>query len=104
MMYAYKASDSKNGKSVKGFIEAQNPTEAASFLRDKSLVPIAITKHEGKTTISDILPFLRGHSGNDLIIFTRQLSSMLSSGLTLMQSMMILKEQMQKPAMKDMVN
>ncbi|MGH7245801.1 MAG: type II secretion system F family protein, partial [Candidatus Levyibacteriota bacterium] len=41
---------------------------------------------------------------SDLVLFTRQLSSMLTAGLTLMQSLSILKEQIQNDVMKEVVN
>lgn len=100
MKLNYKAT-SKEGKISQGLIEAKDVQEAAYFLRSRDLLPIKITPVEEKT-----LPFLsamKKTSNTDLVLFTRQLSSMLTSGLTLMQALSILKEQMQNEAMKDIV-
>ena len=100
MKLNYKAS-SKEGKISQGLIEAKDIQEAAGFLRARDMLPITITPVEEK-----IIPFLssfKKSSSTDLVLFTRQLSSMLTSGLTLMQALTILKEQMQNQAMKDVV-
>lgn len=102
MTYSYKAS-SRDGRIIKGFIEANNVNEAATFLRNRSLVPITIVK-QGAKGLNAILPFIKKQSNSDLVLFTRQLSSMLTSGLTLMQALVILKEQVQKESMKEVIN
>lgn len=102
MTYAYKAS-SRDGRIIKGFIEANNVSEAATFLRNKTLFPITIAKKEAKT-FSFSLPFFKKQNSSDLILFTRQLSSILTSGLTLMQALEILKDQVQRNSMKDVIN
>lgn len=102
MMFAYKAA-THEGKVAKGLIEAQNVTEAAAFLREKSYVPIEITKQETRQSLNPMVMFNRS-SNNDLILFTRQLSSMLTSGLTLMQALLILKDQTQKETMHNVID
>lgn len=102
MKLLYKAV-TRDGKTVGGVIEAKDSNEAASFLRTKGLLPTSIIpKKEGG--LSAFLPFLKKSSSKDLVFFTRQLSSMISSGLTLMQTLNILKEQVQNEAMKDIIN
>src|SRR3989344_3069831 len=91
MRLRYKAI-TKDNKIIRGLVDAKEINEAASYLRNKNLVPITITQ-EAKNSILNNLPFLGKIKGSDLIIFTRQLSSMLSSGLTLIKSLEILKEQ-----------
>jgi len=91
MRLRYKAI-TKDNKIIRGLVDANEINEAAIYLRSKNLVPITITQ-EAKISILNNLPFLGRIKGSDLIIFTRQLSSMLSSGLTLIRSLEILKEQ-----------
>ncbi len=101
MKLQYKAID-KNSKILHGIIEAKDPQEAASYLRNKGLLPVAITKQQ-KSDLLEFLPFFKKTSGADLVFFTRQLSSMISSGLTLMQSLNVLKEQVQNEAMQEII-
>ncbi len=91
MRLRYKAI-TRDNKIIRGLVDAKDISEAASYLRNKNLVPITITQ-EAQNSILKNLPFLGKIKKSDLVIFTRQLSSMLSSGLTLIRSLEILKEQ-----------
>lgn len=101
MRLTYKAVD-RQGKVSRGVVDANDITEAANYLRDKNLIPVQITREQ--KNILDELPFFNKASTNDLILFTRQLSSMLASGLTLMRALEILKDQLENQRMIDVVN
>ncbi|CAN5182295.1 type II secretion system F family protein [soil metagenome] len=98
MKLNYKAAK-QDGKIVTGLIEAKDAKEAAIYLRSQQLFPIAVSSEDAKT-IQDYLPFHKKFGFKDLVFFTRQLSSMLVSGLTLMQALSILRNQVQNPAMQ----
>jgi type IV pilus assembly protein PilC len=100
MKLVYQAVDSQ-GKTVRGLVDAKDTTEAATFLRQQKLLPVKITEPQTNTFLSGLLH--RKSASSDLVFFTRQLSSMLSSGLTLMQALQILKNQVQNPAMAEVV-
>lgn len=91
----------KDGKVNKGIIEAKDIEDAASYLRSKDMIPIQIFK-EQKGIFE--LPFLKRITANDIILFTRQLSSMLASGLTLMKALEILKGQIQNGPLLEVLN
>ena len=91
MRLRYKAISREN-KIIRGLVDANEINEAAIYLRSKNLVPITITQ-ESQNNFLKNLPFFGKIKSSDLIMFTRQLSSMLSSGLTLIRSLEILKEQ-----------
>ena len=97
MRLRYKAI-SKENKIITGLVDARNIAEAASYLRQKDLIPVRITKNTGDSILK-FLPFVSKVKASDLILFTRQLSSMLSSGLTLIRSLAILKEQTRNEVM-----
>lgn len=103
MKLYYKSVTSK-GKPIDGLIEARDPSEAAAYLRSKDLIPIKIIRQEaGKFKIP--MPFLGNKiRSSDLVNFTRQLSSMLTSGLTLLRSLEILKNQTGNKALVDVIN
>lgn len=97
MQYSYKAT-TVDGKMMQGFIDASDPGAAASYLRGRGFFPISIVvKKRGR--MGDLFSFGSKISNADLVFFTRQLSSMLASGLTLMQALNILKTQVEKPEM-----
>lgn len=94
----------KDGKSIEGIIEARDEKEAANYLRSKEFIPITISKGE-KTQLSDFIPsFSKKVKSRDIVIFTRQLSSMLTSGITLIRSLEIIKGQVTNSAMRDILD
>jgi len=103
MKLHYKAVTGK-GESIEGLIEAANPSEAAAYLRSKELVPIKIVKRQ-RSKIEELIPFIGNKvKKNDVVNFTRQLSAMLSSGLTLLRSLEILKNQVRNKALVEVID
>ncbi len=101
MRLRYKAI-SPDGKKVRGFVEAKEVKDAANYLRAKNLIPIDISKEEEY----DILKKFPGGGkvkSKDVVVFTRQLSSMLSSGLTLVKSLEILKDQITNKSFQETI-
>ena len=83
----------KEGKSIDGLIEARDEKEAANYLRSKDFIPIKIEKKE-KGSLRDLIPFFSSKvKSANVVVFTRQLSSMLTSGITLVRSLEIIKGQ-----------
>ncbi|HEX7042811.1 MAG TPA: type II secretion system F family protein [Patescibacteria group bacterium] len=101
MKIQYRAT-TKDGKLTQGVLDAKDIQEAAYFLRGKEMLPLSL-KEVSKQELPFASMFKKSNTA-DLVLFTRQLSSILSSGLTLMQALAILKEQIQNPVMKDVVN
>jgi type IV pilus assembly protein PilC len=100
MKLAYRAVNEK-GKIVHGLVEAKDEEEAASFLRKQEFVPIIIKAFNQNSSLRYLLN--RRSAKKDLVFFTRQLSSMLTSGLTVMQALTILRNQVQNPAMAEVI-
>lgn len=91
MRLRYKAV-SQDGKKIRGFVEAKEIKDAAYYLRQRNLIPIQISKDSDFELLKK-MPGVGKVKSKDVILFTRQLSSMLSSGLTLIKALEILKEQ-----------
>lgn len=103
MKLYYKAVDSK-GKSVDGLIEARSTGEVAMYLRSKELVPIKIVKKENNN-FENLIPLIGNKiKSKDIVSFTRQLSAMLSSGLTLLRSLEIYKSQTGNTALIEVID
>ncbi len=100
MKLYYRAVD-HDGKSITGLIDAKDAREVANYLRGHNLTPIKITP-VGKKGLAQ-LSFLSKPKLKDRIFFTRQLASMLTSGLTLMQALVIVKNQIPNPKMTEVV-
>lgn len=101
MEYSYVAID-KEGVKQKGKLEANDQKEVVEYLRLKGYTPISV-KDLVKRQASLFAYFSRVKE-NDIVLFTRQLSSMITTGLTVIESLNILKQQNNKPLMQKIVD
>jgi type IV pilus assembly protein PilC len=95
-IFNYQARNTHN-EEVKGKIEAQNPAQAAGILRSRGLLIIGI-KSQNQDSLAAITNFLFGIKQDEIVNVTRQLSTMVTAGLPLIQALNIL-EQQSKPAL-----
>lgn len=100
-MRLYYRAVTEDNKVVRGLIDARTIDEAAEYLQKHNLVPIKIFA-EGDS-LRKLLIFRKGIKPAHLVFFTRQLASMLSSGLSLMQALVILRKQVQNQEMADTI-
>ncbi|HVZ11488.1 MAG TPA: type II secretion system F family protein [Patescibacteria group bacterium] len=98
MPFIYTGIDPQSAR-VKGKINANSEREVVDFLRQNHLTPLSIKK------INDTGDFLmfKKVSNADVILFTRQLSSMILTGLTLVESLKILKQQGVSEGMQEVI-
>lgn len=101
MEYSYIATD-KSGLKQKGVIEANSQKEILAYLRANNLTTLSIRPLTAKKNFS--LSYLNRVRTSDIVIFTRQLSSMILTGLTLIEALNILKKQNNSPKMQAIVN
>lgn len=93
-LFKYTAKDI-NGKSVSGQVESADEAALVKILQQEGLIPTEVRKHGGKgggITLS-FLSFGKGVPYGELVGFTRQLSTMISAGLPLTDSLIILQKQ-----------
>lgn len=102
MRLRYKAA-TKEGKIIQGLIDAKDINEAAGYLRNKEFMVIKV-EPVTSDSFSSILAKLNKAKSADVVLFTRQLSSMLESGLTLMRALEIFRDQIQNKAMIEIVS
>ena len=97
--YAYRGR-SASGKLVKGVVEAQHEMAAADELRSMGVSPISVfesaKKNAGKKHFS-IPGFHRHLKLSELSVMSRQMSTMLGSGLTVLRTLRTLSEQIENP-------
>ena len=92
-VFTYKATD-RSGKIVNGNIEAKNKTVVINRLQDSDFYPIKIEERgrsfsEGRRSF---FSFGQRIKARDVLVFTNQLSTLLSSGVPLDRSLTILTE------------
>ncbi len=97
-IYIYKGVNSY-GEKRKGKLEAPSEAAAGSQLKKMRITP-SLLKEAPKDIFADISFFQPKVTGKDVVIFTRQLSTMIDAGLPLVQSLEILANQQENPTFK----
>lgn len=90
-----------DGKQIKGTQNAINRIEATNELRRRGISIVSIeevSKSKG-FNLFKMTPAKKA-STEDLVLFTRQLSTMISAGIPLLECLEVLQEQMDKPGFK----
>ena len=97
--YTYRGRD-REGKVVRGTLEADSTTLVANRLREMGYVPLAIEKkQEGGLSRELKIPGTGKAKPKDLAIFSRQFAVMINSGLTLLRALYILEAQTENKAL-----
>lgn len=89
--FSYRVIDVDN-KTISGLVESNNLTQAAGILRGKKYTIIAL--RESKDSVfGDLFSSVGKPKFEEISNFTRQLATMIASGLPLVEALRILKEQ-----------
>ncbi len=88
--YVFKAMDAAGARAT-GEVEAENKQAVADQLRQRGLIVLDIADKRGSAEIK--LGFLGKHKASDLTIMTRQLATMVNSGMTILRALYILEAQ-----------
>jgi type IV pilus assembly protein PilC len=97
--FVYVARDTASGREIRSSVEAANEPAAISALLNRNLLVVSIQEKVGK----------RGKTSGgrvalqDLVIFTRQLATMIDAGLAMVQSLQALAEQTTNKVMRDVI-
>lgn len=100
--YRYKAKDKYNETS-EGMIQAASEEVAADLLTDKDLTIISLVE-EKRSFFEKSLKILNRVKAKDLVVFSRQLSVIVSATIPLVQGLKILVSQTESPALKTIVS
>ncbi|SBN61393.1 type IV pilus assembly protein PilC [Curtobacterium sp. 9128] len=105
LAFDYRGRDG-GGKLVKGRLDAASEGAVVQRLRTMGVSPIAITEAKAGTGLQTeikIPGFSKGVGLKDLAIMSRQASTMLSSGLSLLRALTILADQTENKKLKDII-
>lgn len=106
--FEYKALNAK-GKSQKGVIEGDNARQVRSRLKEQGLVPIDVVPTRAKASAKQgqaapaTVSFKRGISTPDLALITRQISTLVQSGMPLEECLRAVSEQSEKARIRTML-
>ena len=96
----------KKGKTVKGVIEGDTPRQVRGLLREQGLMPIEVTASLQKSKQASSgknFGFKKKISAGDLALLTRQLATLVESGLPLEESLLAVAEKCDKNNLKSMI-
>ena len=97
--FAYIARETATGREIRNTLEAATEQAAISALLNRNLLVVSIQEKVGK----------RGKTSGgsvalqDLVIFTRQLATMIDAGLAMVQCLQALADQTQNKVMRDVI-
>src|SRR5881296_1038290 len=97
--FVYVARETASGREIRNSVEATTEQAAIAALLNRNLLVVSIQERIGK----------KGKTGGgrvglaDLVIFTRQLATMIDAGLAMVQSLQALAEQTTNKVMRDVI-
>jgi type IV pilus assembly protein PilC len=97
--FAYVARDTGSGREIRSSVDANSEQAAIAALLNRNLLVVSIQEKVGK----------KGRTAGgrvalaDLVIFTRQLATMIDAGLAMVQSLQALAEQTTNKVMRDVI-
>jgi type IV pilus assembly protein PilC len=98
--YAFKALD-LSGTSTRGELEADDKQAVAAQLRSKGLIVLDIEEKKSAADIGDMIGRIKKVKAQELTVMTRQLSTMVSSGMSLLRALHVLEEQATSDKLRD---
>jgi type IV pilus assembly protein PilC len=98
--YVFKAMDLA-GVKAKGEVEADSKQAVSDQLRARGLIVLDIADKRGSREIE--LEFLKSVKASELAIFSRQLSTMISSGMSILRALYVLEEQTESKFLKETI-
>src|SRR5918994_5659702 len=99
-LYTYRAMD-KQGEIVQDKTEGSGEMAVVHELRQQGLLVIDVK--EQSVSQKDILAPFKGIRLGDLVVFSRQLATMINAGLPIVRALYVLSEQTENPKLKDVV-
>ncbi|MCK5357043.1 MAG: type II secretion system F family protein, partial [Elusimicrobiales bacterium] len=99
MQFAYKAKDSK-GKLLEGTVEADDQRAAINKIKAQRMSVVEIKEEKKKSGFKFVKPKVQT---KDIVIFSRQLSTLVSAGVPIVQGLNILETQAENPAFKSVL-
>jgi type IV pilus assembly protein PilC len=97
--YAFKALDLA-GAATKGEIEAGDRHSVATQLRSRGLIVLDI-EEQAEAGAGDILARFRKVKADDLVIASRQLATMVQSGMSLLRALYVIEEQTESDKLRE---
>lgn len=101
-IYQYEGRDRK-GNIVKGTVEARNEAQAVEVLESHGLIPIRFRATSKFSSVDQIFAKFSGVSSKDLVIFFRQLATLVNAQIRIVKALRILTRQVSSPRFRSII-
>lgn len=98
--YSYLALDPR-GARAKGELDAENADAVTDLLRQRGLIPLSVDLKRAAWNV-EITIFERVRP-RDMVVFSRQFATMISSGMTVLRALGVLEQQAEKDKLKEVL-
>jgi type IV pilus assembly protein PilC len=98
--YAFKALDLQ-GSPQRGELDADDKQAVASQLRQRGLIVVDIEERAGSADVGDLLARFKKVKSQELTVMTRQLSTMISSGMSMLRAFYVLEDQAENDKLRE---
>jgi type II secretory pathway component PulF len=102
MQFSYQVSGA-DGKQVNGLIEAPDENAAVVELQNRGFMVLSLASTEKGVFASDITQFFNRPKTKDVVVFTRQLSTLIEADVPLAEGMRTLANQSENPAFSKII-
>jgi type IV pilus assembly protein PilC len=102
MQFTYKAIN-KEGRTVSGTAEAASKPALLALLRRQGIQPIVVETDKRRHTVSELFGPKKKVKLSELVVFTRQLSTMISAGVPLARSLAALQNDANNPYLREVL-
>jgi type IV pilus assembly protein PilC len=101
-LFTYRALDQKSGEILQDQVEGSNTMAVAITLRQQGMVVIDVK--EQSVARKDILEPFKKVNLRDLVIFSRQFSTLINAGMPIVRALHTLSEQTENKKLKDVID
>jgi len=92
-----------SGHKLKGVVEGDAPRQVRQQLRERGLTPLSVDEVRQRSSRGEKKPFSRGISSTELAVFTRQLATLIASGMPLEETLEAVGKQTENPRMQSTI-
>jgi type IV pilus assembly protein PilC len=98
--YSYLALDPRGARS-KGELDAENADAVTDLLRQRGLIPLSVDLKRAAWNVE--ITILERIKPRDMVVFSRQFATMISSGMTVLRALGVLEQQAEKDKLKEVL-
>ena len=103
MNFSYKIK-TQNGEILEGKVEAPDENKAVDTLQGKGYLILSINRLEGDIFSIDLNKYFQKPTNKDIVIFTRQLSTLIDADMPIAEGLRTLARQFEKPTLRKILS